>query len=190
MIWKERSLELDEIHDSMPTPSGVYFGAKLTALLLVIAVWLFGGALALVGLQLASGYDDLELGLYARGAALAAVYPILMMVLACFCHVVARSKLAGYGLVFLFIISWDLREEFGFEHHLYRFASLPPPPLLRPLRLRAIPRAVRLVQPLLGVHGARARRVLAPVLEEGVPTTPGGRDGSGRAHGSAALFAR
>ncbi len=28
----------------------------------------------------------------------------------------------------LFIISWDLLEEFGFEHHLYRFASLPPTP--------------------------------------------------------------
>lgn len=128
LIWKERSLELDEIHDSMPTPSGVYFGAKLTALLLVIAVWLSAGVLALAGFQLSRGYHDLELGLYARGAAVAAVYPILMMVLACFCHVVVRSRLAGYGLMILFIISWDFLEELGFEHHLYRFASLPPTP--------------------------------------------------------------
>jgi len=128
LIWKERSLELDEIMDSMPTPSGVYLGAKLTALLLVMAVFLFAGVLALVGFQLSRGYDDLELGLYARGVAIAAVYPLLMMFLACFCHVVARSRLAGYGLVFLFVISWDLLEEFGFEHHLYRFASLPPTP--------------------------------------------------------------
>ena len=128
LIWKDRSLELDEILDSMPTPSGVYVGAKLTALLLVIAVMLLAGVLALIGFQLSRGYNDLELGLYARGVALAAVYPILMMVLACFCHVVARSRLAGYGLVILFIISWDLLEEFGFEHHLYRFASLPPTP--------------------------------------------------------------
>ena len=28
----------------------------------------------------------------------------------------------------LFIITWDLLEELGFEHHLYRFASLPPTP--------------------------------------------------------------
>jgi ABC-2 type transport system permease protein len=128
LIWKERSLELDEILDSMPTPNGVYFTAKLTALLLVIAVFLFTGVLALIGFQLARGYNGLELGLYARGAALAAVYPILMMVFACFCHVVARNKLVGYGFVLLFIISWDLLEEFGFEHHLYRFASLPPTP--------------------------------------------------------------
>ncbi|MDQ2676926.1 MAG: hypothetical protein M3Y34_08970, partial [Actinomycetota bacterium] len=128
LIWRERSFELNEIHDSMPTPSGVYFGAKLTALLLMIAVFLFAGVLALAGFQLSRGYDDLEPGLYARGAAIAAVYPILMMVLACFCHVVARGRLAGYGLVILFIISWDLLEELGFEHHLYRFASLPPTP--------------------------------------------------------------
>jgi ABC-type transport system involved in multi-copper enzyme maturation permease subunit len=129
LIWKERSLELDEIVDSMPTPSGVYVGAKLTALLLVIAVFLLVGVGAMVGFQLAHGNDlqnDLELGLYARGVALAAVYPILMLVLACFCHVVARNRLAGYGLVILFIITWDLLEELGFEHHLYRFASLPP----------------------------------------------------------------
>jgi len=128
LIWKERSLEVDGILDSMPTPSGVYLGAKLTALLLVIVAVLLAGVLALAGFQLARGYDDLELGLYARGLALAAVYPILMMVLACFCHVVARNRLAGYGLVILFIITWDLLEEFGFEHHLYRFASLPPTP--------------------------------------------------------------
>lgn len=128
LIWKERSLEVEEIHDSMPTPSAVYFGAKLTALLLMIAVLLLAGVLALVGFQLWHGYMELELGLYARGIALIAVYPILMMVLACFCHVVARSRVMGYGLVILFILSWDLLEEFGFEHHLYRFASLPPTP--------------------------------------------------------------
>jgi ABC-2 type transport system permease protein len=128
LIWKDRSLELNEIVDSMPTPSGVYLGAKLSALFLVIAALLIAGVLALVGFQLSHGYHHLEPGLYARGVALAAVYPILMMVLACFCHVVAPSRLAGYGLVILFIISWDLLEEFGFEQHIYRFASLPPTP--------------------------------------------------------------
>jgi ABC-2 type transport system permease protein len=126
VIWKERSRDLDEILDSMPPPSGVYFGSKLTALLLVIAIFLAAGVLALIGFQRSLGYDDFELGVYARGVAIAAVYPILMTVLACFCHVVARSKIAGYGLVILFVISWDLLEDLGFEHHLYRFASLPP----------------------------------------------------------------
>ena len=128
LIWKERSLELDEIHGAMPVPSGVYLGAKLAALLLMIAAVLLAGVAALVVFQVSRGYGDLALGLYARGAALAAVYPALMAVLACFCHVIARGRIAGYGLVILFIISWDLLEEVGFEHHLYRFASVPPAP--------------------------------------------------------------
>ncbi len=128
LIWKERALEVDEIVDSLPAPSGVFFGAKLAALLLVIGVFLLTGVLALIGFQLWSGYGDLELGVYAQGVALATVYPILMTVLACFCHVVARNKLVGYGLVLLFLFSWDFLEELGFEHHLYRFASFPPAP--------------------------------------------------------------
>ena len=128
LIWKERSLEVEEILDSLPTPNGVYFGAKLAALVLVIAVWFVVGILAAVGFQLASGYKTLELGLYVRGAAIAAVYPLLMMVLAGFLHVVSKGKLVGYGLVLVFIISWDFLEEYGFEHHLYRFASLPATP--------------------------------------------------------------
>ena len=172
---------MDEIVDSMPTPSGVYFGAKLTALLLVIAVLLLAGVLALVGFQLARGYTDLEPGLYARGVALAAVYPILMMVLACFCHVVARNRLAGYGLVILFIIS------LGFPRGA-RVRASPLPlrepsadALLRLQRLRTLPRAVRLVQPLLGVRRARAGRAFDPVLEEGHRRRAGGRDGPRRA---------
>ncbi len=128
LIWKERALELDGIVDSMPTPSGVYFGAKLTALLLTIAILLLAGVVALIGFQLSNGYTHLEPGLYAQGVALAAVYPILMAVLACAFHIVARNRLTGYGLVLLFIVAWDLLEEFGLEHHLYRFASLPPTP--------------------------------------------------------------
>lgn len=128
LIWKERALELDEMHDAMPVPSGVYLGAKLTALLLVIAAYLLVGVVVLIGFQLMSGYREIELGLYLRGVAMAAVYPALMLVLACCCHVFVRNKLVGYGCVLLFIVAWDLLEELGFEHHLTRFASLPSAP--------------------------------------------------------------
>lgn len=128
LLWKERTHELHEIHDAMPTPNGVYFGAKLTALLLAIVVYLAIGVLALVGYQLFSGYTNIDLRLYVQGAAMVGVYPALMMVLASFFQVLVRNRLLGYGCVLLFIVSWDLIEEFGFEHHLYRYASLPPTP--------------------------------------------------------------
>ncbi len=128
LIWKERSLELDEIYDCAPTPNGVYLGAKLTALVVVIVALLALGVAATIGVQLTHGYYDLQLGLYARGVVLIACYPLLMCVLTLFFQVFARSRFVGYGLVLTFILSWDLLEEFGLEHHLYRYASLPPTP--------------------------------------------------------------
>jgi ABC-2 type transport system permease protein len=128
LVFKERTLRLHLIQDALPAPSGVFFGAKLAALLLAIVVFLGAGVAALALFQLSQGYDRLEPGLYLQGAAMAAVYPALMLVLSAFCHVVARSRIGGYGLVILFVIAWDLLEELGFEHHIYRFASLPPAP--------------------------------------------------------------
>lgn len=128
LIWKERSLDLNEIIDVMPIPNSVVAGAKMLVLLWLIVVYLGIGVLTVIGYQLAQGFTDLQPTIYLTGVAIAAVYPALMLVLACCCHVLARSKLIGYGLIILFIISWDLLEELGFEHHLYRFASLPPTP--------------------------------------------------------------
>lgn len=128
LIWKERAVELSEIHDSMPAPNVVYLGAKMTALVLVVVSFLLAGVVTLVALQLTQSYTHLEPGLYARGVAIAAVYPLLMLALASFFHVIAPNRFAGYGLALAFIISWDLLEELGFVHHLYRFASLPIPP--------------------------------------------------------------
>jgi ABC-type transport system involved in multi-copper enzyme maturation permease subunit len=128
LIGRERAAELNEVMDAMPTPSGVYLGAKVAALAVMVLVMLCAGVLALAAFQRWQGYTDVEPWLYLRGAAMAGVYPLLMLVFACCCHVVARNRLGGYGLVILFIVVWDVLEEFGFEHHLYRYGSLPPVP--------------------------------------------------------------
>ncbi len=128
VIWAERSVELAEVCDSTPTANGVFMASKLTAMLLVMASFLVLGVAATVAYQLLSGYHDLQWGLYARGVLLIATYPVLMGVLAFFFQVVARNRFIGYGSILVFILSWDMLEEFGFEQHLYRFASLPRTP--------------------------------------------------------------
>ncbi|MBL0940392.1 MAG: ABC transporter permease subunit, partial [Gemmatimonadaceae bacterium] len=128
LVWRDRTLDVHEMVDALPTPNGVLFGAKLVALLFAIAVFQLAGVVALIAFQLLQGYAHLEFGLYVQGMLIAAAYPVLMMVLSSAFHVVARNRIAGYGLVVLFIVAWDLLEEFGFEHHLYRYASLPPTP--------------------------------------------------------------
>jgi hypothetical protein len=128
IIWRDRALEMHEAVDTLPTPTGIFVGAKLVALLLVIGVFQLTGVLALIVYQLLQGYTHLELSLYARGILIAATYPALMVALSCALHVASRNRIAGYGLAVLFIVIWDVLEEFGFEHHLYRYASLPPTP--------------------------------------------------------------
>lgn len=125
VIWRERSLQISEVYDATPTPSGVYLGAKIAALLLAMVTFLLFGVVSTIGFQIWNGYSQIELWLYARGAAIELVYPILICILACFAHIMARSKFMGYAFMIVFILGWDLIEEFGFEHHLSRFASVP-----------------------------------------------------------------
>lgn len=127
-VWRERSIEMHEIHDIMPVSSGVYLGGKVSAMLMVVALYLCIGVIVLMGWQLLQGFREIEFALYARAILMAAIYPSLMLVLAIACHVLARNKFIGYGAVLLFIVAWDLLEELGFEHHLYRYASLPAAP--------------------------------------------------------------
>lgn len=125
IIWKERSLECSHIIDAAPTPNGIFMGAKLTALVMVMTTFVLSGVVATLCVQIWRGYYHFELGLYAKGAASILVYPVLICFLACFFQIIARSKFMGYGLMIAFMLTWDLIEEFGFEHHLYRFASVP-----------------------------------------------------------------
>jgi len=126
MIWRERSVGLSGLYDAAPVPNGVYLGGKLVALFCVMATYLVCGAIATIGVQIWRGHYDFEFRLYAQGVAMTALYPLLISVLACFFHIVARSKFIGYGLMIVFIVGWDLvGEGLGLEHHLYRFASLP-----------------------------------------------------------------
>ncbi|MCC6242510.1 MAG: hypothetical protein IT353_06690 [Gemmatimonadaceae bacterium] len=127
-IWRERTLAIHETLDAVPTPNAVFFGAKLAALTLIIVAYLAAGVVALITFQFVSGYHPIQLTLYVQGIAIAAAYPLLMMFLACFAHLVASNKFVGHGLVLAFIVMWDVLEELGFEHHLYRYASLPQTP--------------------------------------------------------------
>ena len=127
-IWRERSVGMGPLYDAAPTPNGVYLGAKLMALLLVMVLFVLCGVLTTLGVQVWKGHHDFELGLYATGAAFTLVYFLLICFLSCFFQVLAPNKFLGYFFMLAFVVGWDMIEEFGFEHHLYRFASLPATP--------------------------------------------------------------
>ncbi len=124
MIHRDRSLGIHEIINVRPVCNGVLLLAKLTALGLVVLVFMFAGLLSTISVQVARGYFVLEPGLYARGLAAAAVPFVLIAVLGLFVQVLVDKKLVGYLLVVLVLVSRLALPALGWENNLYRYAGL------------------------------------------------------------------
>ena len=128
LVWKERSLKMNEVYDALPTRTWVPLASKLTALFAVIAVFELVGAVAAMGIQLYRGYTRFEPLLYAQGLLVSAIPFLLICVLAIFLQVLANSKFVGYLLMILFLISGMVLGSLDFDHRLYRYASTPDMP--------------------------------------------------------------
>jgi ABC-2 type transport system permease protein len=125
LIWKERSIKLNEVYDALPTPTWVTLASKLMALLAVVLASLTVSALALMAYQTYRGYTNYEVGLYAKGLLLAAIPFLLITVLSAFLQVLSNSKFLGYLLMILFLISDSVLDALDFDHNLYRYATAP-----------------------------------------------------------------
>ena len=125
LVWKERSLRLNEVYDALPTRTWVPLAAKLTALFAVIAAFELVVGLTVLGLQLYHGYTRFEPLLYAQGLLVLAVPFLLICVLTVFLQVLANSKFAGYMLMILYLVSEGMLTTLDFEHNLYLYAGAP-----------------------------------------------------------------
>ncbi|MFC2155347.1 ABC transporter permease [Acidobacteriota bacterium] len=124
LIWRERSKKVDQIYDVLPVPTWVPFSGKLGALILVqvlmVTIIMFAGII----IQVLHGYTHFELGLYIKELfGIRLVYYCLISVLAMFIQVLVNKKFLGFVITFLLVD--DLLPTLGFEHHLWRFASVP-----------------------------------------------------------------
>ena len=127
LVWKERALKADGIHDSLPVPTALVYGSKLTAL--VLAQALLGLVLIVAGIayQAAHGYFHFQIGLYLTYL-YGDVFPsiALFTVLAFFVHALVNQKFLGHALVVLaFLATSIILPQLGLEHNLYLFAGMP-----------------------------------------------------------------
>ena len=127
LVWKERALKADGIHDSLPVPTALVYGSKLTALLSAEALLMLVLIVAGVAVQAAHGYFHFQIGLY-----LAYLYgdvfpPIaLFTVLAFFVHALVNQKFLGHAVVVLaFLATSIILPKFGVEHNLLLFSGMP-----------------------------------------------------------------
>ncbi|HEY0372643.1 MAG TPA: hypothetical protein VGD79_11615, partial [Thermoanaerobaculia bacterium] len=127
IVWRERTLRMNEVADTMPLPTWAQWAAKFSALLFVAFATLISAIVTSIAIQAAHGYFNFEFGVYAKGILLEfGTTIVLITALAFILQVLFNQKYVAFlGVMIFFIMNPALRA-LDYEHRLYRFASTPP----------------------------------------------------------------
>ena len=128
LIWRERTLGIAGVCDSLPTPNWVFLGGKFLALVLIIAAVVSTGIVSTIAYQICRGFFHIQLALYAKGFLLITLSFIFLAIMSFFLQVVSKNKFLGYLLMIVLLVFRRVTPELGFEHTLYRYGSRPPAP--------------------------------------------------------------
>ena len=124
VMWRDRTLRLQQIIDATPVANGILLLSKLAALFTVITLNLLLAMAVMVVYQLLNGYTYLQLPLYLQMLFLEhGPYFYITAALALFTQAVTRRKYAGMALVVLISLSKIPLDALGWYHNLYRFAG-------------------------------------------------------------------
>lgn len=126
VVWRERSVGMGDIVDSMPVHNVTFWLSKLLAVILVIVSLHFLGMGIAIVKQLLSGYENIELGQYLISLFYFGVLPFcLLIVLAFFIQVLSPNKYVGM-LIFVGYIFVDLVfSQIGIEHNMFKYGGAP-----------------------------------------------------------------
>ena len=127
LMVRERNVKVNEIMDSMPYPNWIMIAAKLTGLMMVVVSMLLTAMIAAIGVQVYSGYYDIDIMQYLLGLLFFFQFPFyLMIVLSVFFYVVSRSKFVAMFLMIVYFVLSLALPALGFEHYLYRMRQVAP----------------------------------------------------------------
>jgi ABC-2 type transport system permease protein len=126
LIWRERDARFSEVADAAPVPEWVFLLGRFAGLSLMLvalqALMAAGGMLT----QQRLGYDDLQIGLYARALfGLQLVDCLLFALLALVVHALVNHKYVGHlvgVLAYLFLV---FAPALGVQHNLFIYGSDP-----------------------------------------------------------------
>ncbi|STR18336.1 ABC-type transport system involved in multi-copper enzyme maturation, permease component [Janthinobacterium lividum] len=125
LVWRDRQAKIADLTDALPVPGWLPLLAKCGALTAVVAVFLGAGVLAALAVQLVQGGVRPEPLLYLQGTLMNGAWFVLMALAMLALQVVVNQKYVAYALSLLLVMLKPLLAALGFEHPLYRFASLP-----------------------------------------------------------------
>ena len=127
LVFRERTLKLNEVHDTTPTPTWVMWSAKFVALMLVCLIAILAGVATTMIIQTANGYTDYQPSVYATGIMMQfGVLVLLIAGLSFVLQILTNNKYVGFLGILLYLVLDGVLPGMGFEHNLYRFANYPP----------------------------------------------------------------
>ena len=124
LVWKERELRMNLIHDALPISNIIVTIGKLVALILAICSILVVAILISIVIQTLKGFHDYQLLVYIKslfGGTLPSL--IITMLLGFFVHSLVNNKFLGHGIMILTLILTELLYSWGVEHSLLLFDS-------------------------------------------------------------------
>ena len=126
VVWREKTVGMGDIIDSMPVPNVTFWLSKLLAVMLVIVSLHFLGLIVAIIKQLLSGYENIELGQYLISLLYFAVLPFcLTVVLAFLIQVLSPNKYVGMLIFVGYIFVSIAFSQIGIEHNMFNFGAAP-----------------------------------------------------------------
>jgi len=124
LIWQERDVKFNLIHDATPVKNFSNVISKFLAMVLIFTflnVVLIGAG---IFIQVARGFTEIDLMLYIKGIFGANFINMLMIsVLALLIHTIVNHKFVGHAIVLVFLIFQFFMGQLGLEHNMFQFAS-------------------------------------------------------------------
>jgi ABC-2 type transport system permease protein len=124
LVWRERSVKIDQIIDAMPIADFTMLIAKFLALLLIYSVLILMLILCGVIVQASYGYFKFELPIY-FGTMFTETLSVMTLFtfLSIFVQVMVNNKFLGYAVVVGFFIVTLVFSALGLEHALFQFGG-------------------------------------------------------------------
>lgn len=127
LVWKDRNLQFDQIHDALPMPGWLDFVSKLVALTLVQAALLVVMMLTGAVLQALQGYFNIEWQIYLKDFFLILLPNLIQYsALALLLQTLLPNKFLGHAVFIGLFITLMVISRYGFENTLYQFGEYPP----------------------------------------------------------------
>jgi len=127
LIWGERDIHFDGIHDAVPLSQGVDWLSKFVAIAVVELIMLTVAMLCGILMQTIAGYYHYELLQYFKELYVI-TFPQIMLfaLLALFLQTVVSNKFIGHGVAIGIVVIVPILFNFGWENTLYLYGNVPP----------------------------------------------------------------